>query len=167
MLLNLHEARKMSKQCERTCATFKEQTDPGIIDEWLAMKRSWERDPSKPDPYKLIERRESCSLDCWRATRLNHDIYCSQLRVSTPQKEDLLKLRPLKQRWAVRYPVNYIPPHLSAWDLRSRTNSQLFIIINNDSPTEHDLGNKSPHTYAQTVNAQTYKRSRSNDAGMT
>ena len=49
----------MAQQCENTCNDFERQTNPGTVKEWQAMKRSWERDPSKPDPYKLAEKRES------------------------------------------------------------------------------------------------------------
>ena len=57
LLKNLHEARRMARQCEKTCNDFERQTDSGTVEEWQAMKRRWERDSSKPDPYKLTEKR--------------------------------------------------------------------------------------------------------------
>ena len=62
LLKNLHEAQQMAEQCERICKEFESQTDLGTVAEWQAMKRSWERDASKPDPYKLIEKRGSHQL---------------------------------------------------------------------------------------------------------
>lgn len=59
LLKNLHEARAMVKRCVEICEHFERQTDPGTVKEWQAMKRDWERDSSKPDPYKLVEKRES------------------------------------------------------------------------------------------------------------
>jgi len=59
LLKNLHEARRMAKRCVEICKDFERQTDQGTVQEWEAMKREWERDPSKPDPYKLVEKRES------------------------------------------------------------------------------------------------------------
>ena len=61
LLKNLHEARQMVQQCEETCQDFESRADPGTLMEWRAMKRSWERDPSKPDPFKLVEKRGSYS----------------------------------------------------------------------------------------------------------
>lgn len=49
----------MAKRCVKVCKDFERQTNPGTIKEWQAMKRVWERDPSKPDPYKLVETRRS------------------------------------------------------------------------------------------------------------
>lgn len=49
----------MAGQCEKICRDFERETEPGIIKEWEAVKRSWERDSSNPDPYKLAEKRES------------------------------------------------------------------------------------------------------------
>lgn len=48
----------MAQKCEGICDDFERQTDPGTVKEWQAMKRSWERDSSKPDPYKFTEKRE-------------------------------------------------------------------------------------------------------------
>ena len=59
LLKNLHEARRMAKQCEGICNDFERQTNPSIVREWQAIKRGWERDLSKPDPYKLTEKRGS------------------------------------------------------------------------------------------------------------
>ena len=59
LLKNLHEARGMAKRCVEICKDFERQTDQGTVKEWKAMKREWERDPSKPDPYKLVEKRGS------------------------------------------------------------------------------------------------------------
>ena len=60
LLKNLREARRMAKLCGNICSDFEQQADDsGIIKEWEAMKRSWERDSSKPDPYELIKKRES------------------------------------------------------------------------------------------------------------
>ena len=47
----------MAKRCVEICKEFERHTDQGTIREWEAMKREWERDPSKPDPYKLVEKR--------------------------------------------------------------------------------------------------------------
>ena len=58
MLKNLDEARRMLGQCEKICKDFERQTDKGTVMEWRAMKSSWERDPSKPDPYRLVEKCE-------------------------------------------------------------------------------------------------------------
>ena len=49
----------MAKQCEGICNDFERQTNPSIVREWQAIKRGWERDLSKPDPYKLTEKRGS------------------------------------------------------------------------------------------------------------
>ena len=57
LLRNLREAQQMAEQCKAICDDFECQTDPGTVREWQAMKRSWERDLSKPDPYKLVEKR--------------------------------------------------------------------------------------------------------------
>ena len=57
LLKNLHEARRMARECEKICDDFERQTDPATVHGWQAIKRSWERDPSKPDPYKLVEKR--------------------------------------------------------------------------------------------------------------
>lgn len=46
----------MAQRCEKVCNDFERQTDPGTVKEWQAMKRSWERDFSKPDPYKLARK---------------------------------------------------------------------------------------------------------------
>ena len=59
LLKNLHEARGMVKRCADTCKDFERLTTMGMVEEWKAMKRCWERDPSKPDPYKLVEKRGS------------------------------------------------------------------------------------------------------------
>ena len=50
----------MVKRCVEVCEEFERQTDSGMVKEWQAMKRQWERDPSEPDPYKLAEKRKSC-----------------------------------------------------------------------------------------------------------
>jgi hypothetical protein len=60
LLENLHEARLMAEKCETVCNDFEQQTDPGMVEEWQAMKCNWERDCSKPDPYRLIEKRGFC-----------------------------------------------------------------------------------------------------------
>lgn len=49
----------MVKRCKEICEDFEQQTDPGVIKEWQAVKREWERDPSKVDPYKLNEKRRN------------------------------------------------------------------------------------------------------------
>lgn len=49
----------MVKQCVDICKDFEQQTEPGTVKEWQAMKREWEYDMSKPDPYKLAEKRGS------------------------------------------------------------------------------------------------------------
>jgi len=49
----------MAQQCETVCKDFERHTNAGTVKEWHAMKASWERDPSKPDPYKLVEKGES------------------------------------------------------------------------------------------------------------
>ena len=49
----------MSKRCAEICNDFEQQTDPGTVKEWQAMKRAWELDLSEPDPYKLVEKRGS------------------------------------------------------------------------------------------------------------
>ena len=49
----------MVKRSEKICKDFEQQADAGSVSEWHAMKRSWERDPSKPDPYKFTEKRRS------------------------------------------------------------------------------------------------------------
>ena len=59
LLKNLHEARQMVRKCRKICTDFECQTDPATIKEWHAMKHSWERDPSNPDPYRLTEKRRS------------------------------------------------------------------------------------------------------------
>ena len=56
LLKNLHEARQMAMQSEGICHDFERQTDAETVDEWQKMKRSWELDPSNPDPYKLDEK---------------------------------------------------------------------------------------------------------------
>ena len=56
LLKNLHEARDMAQKCEKICKDFERQVDLGTIKGWRAMKDSWERDSSKPDPYKLTEK---------------------------------------------------------------------------------------------------------------
>jgi len=56
LLKNLHEARQMAAQSEGICRDFERQTDVETVNEWQAMKRSWELDPSSPDPYKLDEK---------------------------------------------------------------------------------------------------------------
>jgi hypothetical protein len=52
----------MAKECEKVCKEFEQQTDPETIEDWKAIKRSWEGDPSKLDPYKLTEKRGSHRL---------------------------------------------------------------------------------------------------------
>ena len=52
----------MVRQCEQICHDFEQQTDPATVNDWQAIKRSWERDPSKLDPYKLVEKRGSRHL---------------------------------------------------------------------------------------------------------
>ena len=52
----------MARQCEKICNEFEQQTEPTIVNDWQAIKRGWERDPSKPDPYKLVEKRGSHQL---------------------------------------------------------------------------------------------------------
>ena len=47
----------MAQRCEKICVDFERQTDPGTVKEWQAIKYSWEQDPSRPDPYKLAEKR--------------------------------------------------------------------------------------------------------------
>lgn len=59
MLNNLREARGMVKQSTDICKDFERQTDPETVKGWEAMKREWECDPSKPDPYKLVEKRKT------------------------------------------------------------------------------------------------------------
>ena len=49
----------MVQRCEKICKDFEQQADPGTVNEWHAMKSSWERDSSKPDPYKFAEKRRS------------------------------------------------------------------------------------------------------------
>jgi len=49
----------MAEKYVRICKDFERQTDPGTVKEWQAMKRNWESDPSKPDPYKFTEKRGS------------------------------------------------------------------------------------------------------------
>ena len=68
LLKNLREARKMVRQCEKICNDFEQQTEPETVDGWRAIKHSWERDPSKPDPYKLIEKRGSYQWVSFRVT---------------------------------------------------------------------------------------------------
>ena len=51
----------MSELCGKICDEIEEQVDPGTIEDWKAMKRGWEGDLTKPDPYELIEKRESHS----------------------------------------------------------------------------------------------------------
>ena len=46
----------MTQRCEKICNDFERHTDPGTVKEWQAMKRSWEHDSSKPDPYKLAKK---------------------------------------------------------------------------------------------------------------
>ena len=52
----------MAEQCEKICSDLERQTNPGIVKEWQAIKRNWERDPSNPDPYKLAEKCRDPSL---------------------------------------------------------------------------------------------------------
>lgn len=52
----------MARQCEKICNDIESQTDPETVLEWRAVKNSWEHDPSKPDPYKLAEKRRSYRL---------------------------------------------------------------------------------------------------------
>ena len=59
LLKNLHEAQRMVKRCVKICKDFERQTDSGTVKEWQAVKREWERDSSKPDPYELVEKRGS------------------------------------------------------------------------------------------------------------
>ena len=46
----------MSERCEETCHEFERQTSAETVKEWREMKRSWEQDPSKADPYKVTEK---------------------------------------------------------------------------------------------------------------
>jgi hypothetical protein len=62
LLRNLHEARQMSQKCEKVCKDIEMQTDKGTVAEWCGAKSSWERDTSKPDPFKLAEKRRSNQL---------------------------------------------------------------------------------------------------------
>lgn len=55
LLKNLHEAVNMGKKCEKACKDFESQRAPAVIEGWRVMKRTWEMDPSKPDPYKVVE----------------------------------------------------------------------------------------------------------------
>ena len=50
----------MSDLCRKVCDEIEEQVDPETIEDWQAVKRGWECDLTKPDPYKLIEKRRSC-----------------------------------------------------------------------------------------------------------
>ena len=47
----------MVEQCEKVCEDFERQTEPEVIEEWRTMKRCWEQDSSKPDPFKFSEKR--------------------------------------------------------------------------------------------------------------
>ena len=49
----------MSEHCEETGYEFERQTSTETVKEWCEMKRSWEQDPSKADPYKVTEKRGS------------------------------------------------------------------------------------------------------------
>ena len=49
----------MAERCTKICEDFEQQTDPGTVKEWQAVKREWEWDPSKPDPYKLAQKSQS------------------------------------------------------------------------------------------------------------
>ena len=76
LLKNLHEARGMARQCEKVCNEFEQQAEPATINDWQAIKRSWERDPSKLDPYKLTEKRGSHRLSFASAMqKLNTTLY--------------------------------------------------------------------------------------------
>ena len=59
----------MARQCEKICNEFERGTDPATVNDWHAIKRSWERDPSKSDPYKLVEKRGSRQLCFASATQ--------------------------------------------------------------------------------------------------
>lgn len=56
LLKNLREAVEMTKKCEDTCKDFEVHRSPEIVNGWKLMKRMWELDPSKPDPYRVIEK---------------------------------------------------------------------------------------------------------------
>ena len=56
---NLHEAREMAEKCRKICDEIEDQIESEIIEEWRAMKHDWECDVTRPDPYKLIEKRRS------------------------------------------------------------------------------------------------------------
>ena len=56
----------MTKQCQAICDEFEQQIDDRMVEEWRAMKRSWERDLTKPDPYRFTEKRMFClPYSCW------------------------------------------------------------------------------------------------------
>ena len=50
-------------------------------------------------------------------------LFCLQLQVSMPPSKSSWKLKPSKQQRVIHYHTNFIPPRLSAWDLKLRTNS--------------------------------------------
>ena len=56
LLKNLYEAVDMAKQCESACVDFEQHRAPDVIREWRTMKLRWEKDPSQPDPFKLVEK---------------------------------------------------------------------------------------------------------------
>ena len=58
LLKNLREAVNMAAKCEDTCKDFEEHRPPDTIDGWKLMKGSWEKDPSMPDPYQVVEKGE-------------------------------------------------------------------------------------------------------------
>ena len=58
LLRNLAEAVKMAKKCAAACEDFEKHWGPNIIYQWKMMKRSWELDPSQPDPYQIVEKGE-------------------------------------------------------------------------------------------------------------
>ena len=56
LLKNLREAVDMAKQCESACEDFEQHRTPDVIHGWKMMKLRWEKDPSQPDPFKLVEK---------------------------------------------------------------------------------------------------------------
>ncbi|KAF9779417.1 hypothetical protein BJ322DRAFT_1013173 [Thelephora terrestris] len=114
LLKNLHDARKMAKQCEKICSDFEVQTDPGTVKEWRAMKHGWERDPSKPDPFKLVERpasldaakkklAETEALEARTGSSLPHKLLPSSfvrmgLEIEDHQQQIIAHLRTNRQR---------------------------------------------------------------------
>ena len=65
LLRNLREALDMTKRCEDICEDFEKHQPPAMVHEWKMMKYRWEKDPSQPDPYQVIEKGELISRINW------------------------------------------------------------------------------------------------------